>query len=479
MNKTFRFPSNLLTRVIVILTVYALFCAPAIQTAQADAAPPPDPTIGGAGPYQPLKTKVQMMSETVLIEVVGHTPQALDERVRVSASFNMQNQGRSVEKMKVIFPLTRLSDYSEEQALYEVDYASFVVRVDNQIVPTTIITTPTEKGYMLEWASHSASPSSGYLPSVRWAAFEVTFPVRKNVLLQVDYNMVASSGNEFTAIEYILETGAGWYDNILSADIILHLRYPASEEIIRSANSGYTFSMNEIRWHKENFEPTGKDNLSVRVFSSKTWYDILKLRSKVKQYPEDANAWYKLGNGYMPLAIRSYSFQTISYSVLNNHFVDLAIEAYQQAITLRPDWGDPHFKIAKILWAQNAKRDDVTLEDPSMQQILSELNIAWSYGITNVGEASALVQNINAHIPGLELKVQPAPATAGMSFSIPTSTSGEQQKPLPTPNATQPLPASNSTKTPLSATNVSLGVILFIAVLALIYLGQSKFGSKK
>jgi len=479
MNITPRLTGDLLTRIIVIFAVCALFCTTFTRAAQADAAPPPDPTVGGAGPYQPLKTKVQMMSETVLIEVIGNTLQVPDEQVRVSASFNMQNQGKSVEKMKVIFPLTRLSEYSEEQALYEVDYASFVVRVDGQIVPTTIISTPSEKGYMLEWDSHSASPSSGFLPSVNWAAFEATFPVHKNILLQVDYNMVASPGNEFTAIEYILETGAGWYGNILSADIILHLRYPATEEIIQRANPGYSFSMNEIRWHMEDFEPTRDDNLSVRVFSSEIWYGTLELRSKVKQYPNDADAWYKLGNGYMPLAIRSYSFQTISYSVLSSHFVDLAIEAYQRAITLRPDWGDPHFKMAEILWAQNAKRDDIRLEDPSIQQILSELDTAWSYGITNVSEASSLVQNINAHIPGLELKVQPAPTAAGMPFSTPTSASGEPQRPLPTPDAAQPLPTSNPIKTPLSATNIGLAVILFISVLALIYLGRSKFGSKR
>ena len=36
---------------------------------KADAAAPPDPTVGGVGPYQPQKTNVQMMSETVYIEV--------------------------------------------------------------------------------------------------------------------------------------------------------------------------------------------------------------------------------------------------------------------------------------------------------------------------------------------------------------------------------------------------------------------------
>jgi hypothetical protein len=229
----------------------------------------------------------------------------------------------------------------------------------------------------------------------------------------------------------------------------------------------------------EDFEPTGKDNMSVRVLSSETWHGILELRSKVKQYPGDADAWYKLGNGYMPLAMSNHILQSTHYSVLNDHFVDLAIEAYQQAITLRRNWGDPHLKIAEVLWAQNAQRDDIKLEDPSIQQILDELNIAWSYGITDVREAYSLVQNINEHIPGLELKVQPAPTATGMPFSTPTVASGEQQKTLPAPSTAQTVSTSSPIKTPLSATNVSLVVILFIAVLVLIYLKRSKFGGKR
>lgn len=97
-------------RIILVFAICILFSLPAIHLVQADAAPPPDPTVGGVGPYQPRKTNVQMMAETVIITVPQYIEGAQYVRRGIRSNlcqrqFSMQNQGRAEEKMQVIFPI--------------------------------------------------------------------------------------------------------------------------------------------------------------------------------------------------------------------------------------------------------------------------------------------------------------------------------------------------------------------------------------
>ena len=150
-------------------------------------------------------------------------------------------------------------------SLYEIDISSFVARVDDKSVPISQISTPPEVTAL--------DLEQGFPPDVQWAAFPVTFPVKKDVLLEVEYEMLnvyAEYGEGFTGIAYILETGAGWYGNILSADIILRLPYPVTEEVIKFANPGYVMVNNEMRWNLKNIEPTRQDNLEVRSHSCRS-----------------------------------------------------------------------------------------------------------------------------------------------------------------------------------------------------------------
>jgi len=243
MKKFFLSQNYSLIQIAIVLALCTLIILASAKIAKADAAPPPDPTVGGVGPYQPQKTNVQMVSESVFIEVPP-SPSNLQEskQIRVNASFTMRNQGGKEEKMQVIFPITRLNTGGSEEALYRIDTSSFVAKVNGQPVPFTTITTPPE--------STASDKDHGFSPDVQWAAFEVSFPLKQDVLLQVEYEMLnpyGEYGEGFTGIAYILETGAGWYGKILSADITLRLPYPVTEESISQANSGYAISGNELQ----------------------------------------------------------------------------------------------------------------------------------------------------------------------------------------------------------------------------------------
>lgn len=164
------------SRIMLVLILWTLVALLSTQIANADAAPPPDPTVGGVGPYRPQKTNVQMMSEKVIIDVPP-SPSNLEQpkHIKVNASFTMRNQGQVDEQMQVIFPLTRLNTGGTEEALYCIDTSTFHVKVHGRELSFTTITTPPE--ITITDMEH------GFSPEVQWAAFDVTFPVKQDVLL--------------------------------------------------------------------------------------------------------------------------------------------------------------------------------------------------------------------------------------------------------------------------------------------------------
>jgi len=473
MNKSLPSQNHVLECINFVFVLCAFTILMPINIVKADAAPPPDPTVGGVSPYQPQKTNVQMMSETVFIEVPS-SPSNLDEpkQIKVNASFTMRNQGQTEEQMQVIFPLTRLGhDGSSEQALYRVDGSSFSVKVNGQTVPVTEITTPPEE--------------SGYeVPEVQWAAFEVAFPVHQDVLLQVEYEMLNEYGiygEGFTGIAYILETGAGWYGKILSADIILHLPYPVTEEAILGATPGYNIKGNEMHWKFEDFEPTRDDNLGVGVIHVDVWQAIVEQRAKIELNPQDADAWDKLGNLYEGQAIFGIEWRII---VRNSHFMELAIEARQKAVELRPEWGDAHFKLAEILWYNNPdvkggfllgggnpSPPDLKRDDPAIQKILNEFHLADVYGTTGDYSANTFYQQITKTFP--ELKPTPS-ATATVMILTPTETLIPATTDTPSPTALPVFtltPAVSSTPIATESHSSSNNNVLLIVGIGLITLG--------
>jgi hypothetical protein len=364
--------------------------------------------------------------------------------------------------------------------------------VSGQFVPITEITTPPElSAYDREY---------GFPPEVQWAAFDVTFPANEDVLLQVDYEMLnefGMYGEGFTGIAYILETGAGWYGDILSADITLRLPYPVTEEAIWSAKPGYAISGNEMRWKLKDFEPTREDNLGVGVIHVDLWQTILELRSKVELNSEDENAWAELGDIYWKLGIFLGREAQLYYQV-NHHFANLSLEARQKVVDLCPEWGDAHFKLAEILWFNNPKVEEsfslhgkvksyIQSDDPTIQEVLHELDLAWSFGISediDSWDVEHFLRFVNSAIPSLEL-ASPAKSTATNVSPTKTlariSTNTVFPKDSPTLTPFVP-PTPTPTKTP-SYTHYEVLIITAIGFIfvvgAFVYLWISRSRGKR
>ena len=465
------------------LILSALIILRPLQAVKADAAPPPDPTVGGIGPYQPQKTNVQMMSERVFIEVLPSPLKPEDlKQIKVEASFRMRNQGQVAEGMQVIFPLTRLNTFSSEEALYHIDPVSFAVKVDGQDVPFNTITTPPEVTLSEPDWQH------GFSPDVQWAAFEATFPVQQDVLLEVNYEMLnpyGEYGEGFTGIAYILETGAGWYGNILSADITLRLPYEITEEAIQSANPGYVITGMEMHWEIRDFEPTRADNLEVRVIHADVWQDVLSLRSNVEHAPDDADSWVGLADRYRQLSLFLGRDGLLDYQI-NHHFAELCLEARQKVVDLRPEWGDAHYRLAEILWFSNPKveeifsqngklRSSIEADDPSIEGVLRELDLAWSYGLSedvDRWEVEHFLRFVNGAVPGLELTAPPTKTPASTVIIDPLTTASAT--PVPTASRT-PMPAERSSSVPYGALiAVAFSLALVFGLIA--YRTRSKGG---
>jgi hypothetical protein len=484
MNKASLFPNHTLIRAILVFTLCAFYSLVSLQSVEADAAPPPDPTVGGIGPYQPQKTNVQMMSETVFIDVPESPPKPEpSEPIKVKANFAMRNQGQTDEQMQVIFPLTRLAyDYNSEPPIYRVNLSSFVAKVNGKPVPISQITTPAEI------PEDPNKVENGFTMEVLWAAFPVTFPVQEDVLLQVEYEMLNQyaemEGADFTGIEYILETGAGWYGKILSADITVRLPYLIEEIALEYVKPDYVISGKELHWTLNDFEPTRKDNLYVRVVQEESWKAIMDLRSKIKRNPKDIDAWVELAGRYESLAIYyaigGQKANGFPYN-LNHRTSDLAVEARRKVVELRPDWGNAHFRLAEILWYTNPKVEKIWGEasatlgsippnDPSIQEVLHELELAWFYGLSEdmSWDEEYLVEMINRTVPGLELAPPGAPTvTATMVPPTETLAPAATNTSLPTASPTI-VPTLSATPIATESPSTSRNNVLLVVAIAVI-----------
>lgn len=448
---------------IIFLLSTFLFIRPE-NSVQADAGPGPNPFVSGVGPYEPQKTNVQMLYETVLIEIPAPNPSLVDnplaKQIGVKAHFTMLNQSQIEETMQVVFPLTLL-DVPWLTGRYDIVPSSFLVKIDGQPVSISEITTPPEMAYNPE-PGMSVSPIEGkYYQDVRWAAFEVTFPVGEKVILDIEYNMFGYGG--FTGITYIVETGAGWYGKILSADIIVKLPYLTSDEILgRGTSPGYSFFGNEIRWKRANFEPSREDNIVLYVADVDAWLQILELRTKLEEDSNNAELWFTLGQEYERLATFELSYYCLypelgskppGYQVISNTLLGLSIEAYEQAISIRPDWDRAHVAYAYALWRGDEKVQkrysasrvnyDIEIDSAFAERIAEELKLAWSSESSLTDHdvryfSCVLLTYLDDAFPGLALT---PPLTATPTMLPKTET--------PTPTLTpRPLPRNTATSTP-------------------------------
>jgi len=289
----------------------------------ADVAPPHQPP--GSSLSANTTTNVQMIAEQVFINILERTPPPAPSGntddlciANVEATFTMLNQGKEPETLEVWFPLGADSGFGSTNIL-----RNFRAWVEEKEVPVKQTTTP--------------NPLGEPIPSAAW---QVTFPPEKKVLLKVSYELSPEGYLPFGTFRYILETGAGWHSHIQQATITVQLPYEVngyntvlSGELDTPQPANYRIQDNKIIWHFENFEPTAADNISITVLAPSRWKNIRAAQEQAKAKPDDPKAQLALAQALRQALRFKYELVPIGKS---NELDQQAEEAFQRALKLDP-----------------------------------------------------------------------------------------------------------------------------------------------
>ena len=343
----------------VLALVVAALMIPA--SVRADIAPPSHPP--GSNPGPGLEgTQVRMMAETVLIEILSNNATDRLGQARVTADFTMRNLGSETESMDVRFPISSNNGSGDYPELKDLN-----VKVNGKTVPTSRI--------MEEDPMWSSDP-------VPWAEFNTTFPPGQDVQIQVSYLLDGTGEYPFVAYYYVLHTGEGWNGTIGSADIIVRLPYEADplnvifdEQIGWSqTTAGGIISGREIKWHFADLEPDRSNDFELSIVNPAVWGNILKERTTVQGNPNDGESWGRLGKLYKEIFFYRRDFRR---DVGGQQLYSLSIEAYEKAITLKPDDALWHAGFADLLavhaYYSQWEGEDVT---PQALRSMREIDIA-------------------------------------------------------------------------------------------------------
>ncbi len=366
-----------------------------------------------------------MAAERVIIDVSEDTPADSLGQARVTADFTMRNLGSQTETMAARFPIAFSDGFSSYPEIKNIE-----IRVNGAQLAYRRIDGPELYYGGVE---------------VPWAEFDVTFPAGQEVLIQVSYDLEATGEIPFIAFYYLLQTGAGWKDDIGSGEIIVRLPYEANPQNVILAEqigwsqttAGATFSGKEIIWRFDNLEPDDTDNFEVSLVMPSVWKQILVERNRVATDAEDGEAWGRLGKAYKEIWMYRRGYRQDLGGV---ELYQLAIEAYEQALTLLPDDALWHAGFADLLSihayyagfeqdmtneALRALREiDLALQlapdDPKVQEIALNISFLFPFGMQQSGQGFEFPWLTATPLPPTETSLLTAEPTQAEAVKTPT-----------------------------------------------------------
>jgi tetratricopeptide (TPR) repeat protein len=391
------------------------------QPGIADIAPPEQPSGGNPDPGAEA-TRVRMLDETVLIDVIPTTPAGSLGQAKVTAKFTMQNMGSEVETLSVRFPLT--SEYGAYYGNKEV--SNFKVSVNGNNIPIRKVNS--------DYFGSYAGP---------WAEFNVTFPPDEIIDVEVRYYVEGMGEYPYIAFKYILETGTGWYDTIGTAEVIARFPYEVSPQNIifdteigwSTTTPGGTIEGKEVRWHFEDFEPDISNNFSISLVMPSVWRALLREKENLLNNPQDGEGWGRLGKLYKEIFFLRKGYRE---DPGGEELYQLSQEAYQKAVTLLPEDALWKAGFADLLWV-HWYYSQWFLENPDYSEVVRALILLQeSLDIDPKNErAITLLDNIRYAVPEA-VREENGQYTLLLLTATPTSlpTQTSTMEPSATPNPT-------------------------------------------
>lgn len=456
----------------------------------ADISPPDWPPGANLAP-ESEHTEVRMVSEVVIIDVQDDIPENSLGEALVTAKFIMLNLGEDAEVMFARFPLTFWNGYSDSSSDYpEIKDLEFIVG-----------------GQPVDWRRVMVPNPRDEDNPIPWAAFGVTFPPGQEVLVEVTYTAKPVGEYPFIAYSYVLETGAGWRGSIEIADIIVRLPYEANNQnVILDETIGWSLTSpgaildgKEVSWHFENFEPRSANNIEVSLVMPNAWERVLIERDKLKENPQDGEAWGRLGKKYKEI---SYLRKWMREDDGGKELYRLSVEAYENSLELLPNDALWHAGFADLLW-KHAYWDvfqpgspnlyeilravdeikiayDLKPEDPSILDILDDMRYSMPGAVEKVDQGydflllTATPTIVPTYTPTADFDATPIAETPTVAPSL-TATNVPQPSPTQVSESTntlvpKPTEASSQTSLPFC------GSALLLVPLALIMIKKKMIG---
>jgi len=447
-------------RWLVLILVVGMLGIPSVV--RADIAPPSFPPGSNPGP-ETEGTQVRMMAETVVIDVLGNTPSGSLGRAKVTADFTMRNLGSAVESMGVRFPIGSSNGFGEYPEIKDLQ-----IFVNNQSVATRRIS--------------EVDPTWGSDP-VPWSEFDVNFPPNADVNIRVTYMLEGMGEYPYVAFFYIFHTGAGWQGTIGSADLIVRLPYEANPHNVifedqigwSSTTPGGVMDGREVSWHFEDFEPEQSNDFQLSLVMPVAWQKVLDEQANVQKNPNDGEAWGRLGKIYKEIQFYRRGFRA---GASGDELYQLSIDAYEKALTLKPDDALWHAGLADLL-AVHAYYEDFAYAEATLDKLraMQEINRALELApndpkVKEIAEKiyflfiDAVEQTEDGYI-FFWLTATPELPVPTLSALEPTSTPPATTPPLATATVV-PEKEAIPTSTPTTAKNPLCGSVLFIPLVLIV-----------
>ncbi len=448
-------------RWLVLILVVVMLGVPTVV--HADVAPPSHPPGANPGP-ETEGTQVRMLAETVTINVLAGAPDNSLGKAKVTADFTMRNLGSAAEKMGVRFPISSDNGFGEFPEIKDVQ-----IFVDNKTVSARRIS--------------EVDPLWGGEP-VPWSEFDVNFPPDTDVNIRVTYTVEGTGEYPFVSFPYIFHTGAGWQGTIGSADLVVRLPYDANTYNVifddqigwSSTTPGGVINGREIRWHFEDLEPEQSNDFEISLVMPSAWKKVLDEQANIQKNPNDSEAWGRLGKVYKEIQLYRRGYRLDAGGM---ELYQLAIDAYEKAVALKPDDALWHAGFADLL-AVHAYYESFnsTEATPDKLRAMQEINRALELApndpkVKEIAEKvysffmDGVEQTKNGYV-FLWLTATPVPPSATIAPVDLTSTPPATTAPLATATAV-PMTEAVPTSAPPTAKNPLCGSVLFIPLALLVF----------
>jgi hypothetical protein len=314
---------ELIYKLAIIIVILFVEFVPATKVI-ADVAPPN--TLPGSNINTVMQTKVQMISENVILEIANAEERRY--KIVVDVDFYMLNRSEVAEELMVRFPLEDILGRDDGYGRFP-KIENLEVQNNRRIIETKIEKQPYKNGGI----------------PINWATFKILFPSNKPVVIHVKYYVDLQNYYK-SEINYLIGTGSGWYGSIEHIFITYRLLYSVNLFNTDLNNVKADLMGNDIHMQWQNYEPKYDEIVGLTIVHPEIWKKILSHEELYKNDPYDSQIAIELSKDYEEIGsdkhgcIENQSDAEVSERIIEESLVKSPEEiSLLQRLSEIKDWG--------------------------------------------------------------------------------------------------------------------------------------------